>query len=67
MGDRLATIDKARKVRAAVPLSLGGSWVPIKQNVARAEAYHRTNWHLDPSSSLARIGMGRKVGAVPPF
>jgi len=30
MGDRLATIDMDRKVRAAVPLSVGdGSWVPI--------------------------------------
>ena len=27
MGDRFATIDKGRKVGAAVPLSEGGSWV----------------------------------------
>ena len=27
MGDRLATIDMARKVGAVVPLSVGG-WVP---------------------------------------
>ena len=34
--------------------------------VARAEAYHRTkSWHLDPSSRLATINMGRKLGAVP--
>jgi len=29
MGDRLATIDLGRKVGAAVPLSVGVSWVPI--------------------------------------
>ena len=30
MGDRLATVDMGRKVgRAAVPLSVGGSWIPI--------------------------------------
>ena len=39
----------------AVPLSVGWSWVPINVNVARAEAYLRTKWHLDPSSRLATI------------
>jgi len=36
-------------------------------NVAWAEAYLPTKWHLDPSSCLATIHMGRKVGgaAVP--
>ena len=29
MGDRLATIDKARKMVAAVLLSVGWNWVPI--------------------------------------
>ena len=29
--------------------------------------YLRTKWHLDPSNRLARINVGRKVGAVPPF
>ena len=38
MGDRLTTMDMGRKVGAAVPLSVG-SWVPIKHNVAWAEAY----------------------------
>ena len=28
MGDLLATIDMGRKVGDAVPLSVGGSWVP---------------------------------------
>ena len=55
MGDRLATIDKGQKVgRAAVSLSVGGSWVPIYHNVARAEAYLRTKWHCDPSNRFAR-------------
>jgi len=30
-----------------------------------AEAYLRTKWHLDPSSRLATIDMGRKLGAPP--
>ena len=39
-----------------MPLSVGrGSWVPIKHNVAWAEAYLRTKWHLDPSNRLATI------------
>jgi len=29
MGDRLATTDMSRKVGAAVPFSVGESWVPI--------------------------------------
>jgi len=32
-----------------------GSWVPIKYNVAWAEAYLHTKWHLDPSNRLATI------------
>jgi len=28
----------------------------------RAEAYLRTKWHLDPSSRVATIDTGRKVG-----
>jgi len=31
-------------------------------NVAWAEAYLCTKWHLDPSSRLATIDMGRKLG-----
>jgi len=34
---------------------LGESWVPIQHNVAWAEAYLRTKWHLDPSNRLATI------------
>jgi len=32
-----------------------------------AEAYLPTKWHLDASSRLAIIEMGRKLGAPPPF
>ena len=31
-----------------------------------AKAYLHTKWHLDPSSRLATIDMGRKVGAAVP-
>jgi len=37
------------------------------QLVAWAEAYIRTKWYADPSSSLATIDMGRKVGAAVPL
>jgi len=36
----------------------------VVYNVAWAEAYLRTKWHLDPSSRLATTDMGRKLGAV---
>ena len=32
-----------------------GSWVPIWHNVARAEAYLRDKFHLDPSNPLATV------------
>jgi len=32
-----------------------------------AEAYLHAKYHLDPSSRLAIINMGRKCGALPPF
>jgi len=54
MGDRLATIDMDRKEGAAVPLSGGGSWVPIYHTVI-----HPAVW---PQQTLAKIG-----GAVPRF
>ena len=31
------------------------NWVPIQHNVARAEAYLRANFDLDPSNRLATI------------
>ena len=47
-----------------MPLFLDGAfWVPIKHNVALAEAYIRTKWHVDDSSRLATTYMGRpKIG-----
>jgi len=37
----------------------------VVYNVAWAEAYLRTKWHLDPSGRLATTDVGRKLGAVP--
>jgi len=54
MGDRLVTIDMARK-EGAVPLSVGGAGSPSKRGVAWAEAYLYTKCHLDPSNRLATI------------
>ena len=65
MGDRLATINIGRREGAAVPLFGGGEMGPIKHDVAWAEIYLRIKWHLDPSSRLATVDMGRKLGAVP--
>jgi len=39
----------------AVPLWGRGSWVPIKHNVARAEAYLHAKFHLDPSNRLVTV------------
>ena len=65
MGDRLATIDMGRKRGDAMPPFGGGSWVPMQHNVAWAEVYLCTKWHLDPSSRLTATDMGRKLWAVP--
>jgi len=58
MGDRLATLDMGRKVgavqRCCAPFG-EGSWVPIKHDMAKAEAYLRTKWYLDPPYRLATI------------
>jgi len=49
-----------------VPLPGGRKLGPIKHNVAWAKIYLRIKWHLDTSSHVATIDMGRKVGdAVP--
>ena len=47
----VATINMGQKQGADVPLS-GGAVSP-SNNVAWAEAYLRTKWHLDPSNRLA--------------
>jgi len=54
MGDRLATIDMGQKFGGCAPYGRG-SWVPIQHNVAWAQAYLCTKWHLDPSNRLASI------------
>jgi len=52
----------------AVPLFRSGGWVSIYHKMAWAKAYlHDTKWHLDPSSRLATIDMGQKLGAMPFF
>ena len=51
------------KSGGVVPL-LGAAGSP-SNNVAWAEAYARTKWHLDPSSRLATSDMGQKLKAVP--
>jgi len=68
MGDRFATIDMGRKDGAAVSLSGGGVLGPhLPQCGLWAEVYLRTKWHLDLSSRLATIDMGRNVGVLSPF
>jgi len=42
----------------------GGAESPSNK-VAWAKAYLHTKWHLNPSSRLASMDMGRKLGAVP--
>ena len=39
----------------------------VVHNVAWAEAYLPTKWHLDPSSRLATTDMGRKLGGAVPL
>jgi len=55
MGHHLATIEMGQKVGGCCAPFRWGSWVPIKHNVAWAEAYLPTKWHLDPSNRLATI------------
>jgi len=45
-------------------LGVAGSTIHIEHNVAQAEAYLHTKWHLDPCSYLATIDVGRKLGGV---
>jgi len=44
---------------------VGGGAGPPSSTMRPAKAYLQTKWHLDPSSQMATIDMGRKVGAVP--
>jgi len=63
MSDRLVTIDMGRKW-GAVSLFEGGAGSP-SNNVAWAEAYLRTKWHLDISSRFATTDDVPKIGALP--
>ena len=57
MGDRLTTIDMAEKWESAVR-ELG----PHLTLCRPVEAYLSNKWHLDLSSHLATIDMGRMLG-----
>ena len=61
MGDSLATIDMGLFGGGLCPFFGGVIWVPIWHTVAWAEADLRIKWHLEPSSHLATIDMGRKL------
>ena len=41
-------------------------FIPVHK-LAWAEAYIRTKWHLDASSRLSTIEMGKNWGLCPPF
>jgi len=41
----------------------GGELGPIEHKVVWAKAYLHTKWHLSPSSRLATMDIGRKLGA----
>ena len=45
-----------------MPLLGEGGWVPAQHKINWAEAYLHTKWHLDASSRLATVEMGRKLG-----
>jgi len=65
MNKRLATIDMRQKL-GAVPPPFGGRLAGSSWNTMwpRAEVYHRTKWHLDPSSRLATTNMGQNLGGA---
>jgi len=44
---------------------LGAGWVPISHNVAWAEAYLRTKWHLDPSVVWPQYTWAENWGVCP--
>jgi len=59
MVDRLATIDMGRKWGLRCPFrGWGRRRAGSSHNVAWAEAYLLTKWHLDPPNRLATIDMG---------
>jgi len=56
-----------RKVVEAAVSLLGGTWAPSNTMWPGNVANLRTKWHLDPSSRLATIDMGRKMGGCAPL
>jgi len=54
MGDGLATVDMGPRVGGCCAPFREGAGFP-SNNVACAEAYLRTKWHIDPSNRLATI------------
>ena len=69
----MAITHGSKRGEAAVPPLRGGKRRGRRgpgspyNNVAWAEVYFRTKCHLDPSSCLATIDMGRKLGGSTPF
>jgi len=59
-----ATIDMNRKMGGCATFR-GGSCDPISDNVAWANVYLCTKCHFHPSSCLATIDLGQKLGDLP--
>jgi len=66
MGDRGHNRHGPKRRGDAVPLLRGKTWV-LSDNVAWAEVYFRTKWHLHPFRRLATIDMGIKLGGCAPY
>ena len=64
MGNLWPQQTLAEKWWGCAPFLGAVSSVPI-YNVAWAEAYLHTKWHLSPASRLATTDIGRKLGDVP--
>jgi len=63
MGDRLATTDMDRKLRGLCPFLGGGARSPSNTMWSGPRPSNlRTKWYVDPSSRLATIDVGRKLG-----
>jgi len=70
MGDRGDNRHGPKSGKTAMTLSGGGSGTPSNTTSPGARFtsfYHRTKWYLDPSSRLATIDIGRKLGGAVPF
>jgi len=61
MGRKLGGNIGRKLGRGLCPLFVEGSWVSIEYKVFWDEAYLYTKWHLDASSRLAAIEIGRKL------